>query len=146
VFRRLVVVSLLGTALFAPHANAHGRANVSKVPAGTRREIPFVIEHGCGSSPTIRVAVRIPSEVANPVPTAKQGWVGAFDSKTSTVTWSGGSLAANKHGTFAITMTFPAGKKGQVLSFPLVQSCKVGTLRWIEGATSKYPAPTVTLT
>ncbi len=126
-------------------ALAHGRAKVTKAKSGARTEIGFVVEHGCGKSPTVKVAIKVPAGVTQPAATAMTGWTAAYDAKQSTMTWSGGSLAANKHGTFSMTMTMPTAKAGTVLTFPMVQTCTVGALRWIEGPKSKYPAPTVTI-
>ena len=44
-----------------------------------------------------------------------------------------------------VTMKLPTAAAGTVLTFPMVQTCVVGSLRWIEGPKSKYPAPTVTI-
>jgi periplasmic copper chaperone A len=129
----------------APTALAHAKPNRSSAPAGSRQEIRFTIEHGCGSSPTRQVSVRLPVGVTKPAPVAPKGWVVEVSADSRVITWSGGQLPAKTKGTFALTMTFPA-TKGTTLSFPMVQTCVKGTLRWIEGPNSQYPTPTVKLT
>jgi periplasmic copper chaperone A len=147
--RSIICVAALATALtgslvlVSTPAQAHAKANVSKAKAGSRQEIRFTIEHGCGKSPTIKLTVKLPKGVSNPVATKLPGWTAS--STDSTVTWTGGSLAAKTKGDFGLTMTFPS-TKGVKLSFPMVQTCTKGTLRWIEGPDSEYPTPTVTLT
>jgi periplasmic copper chaperone A len=123
-------------------AQAHAKPNVSKATAGSRREIRFTIEHGCGSSPTTKLTIKIPKGVSRVVATKRAGWTSSVSANT--VTWSGGSLPAKTKGQFGVTMTFP-DTPGVVLGFPMVQTCVKGTLRWIEGPDSEYPTPTVTL-
>ncbi len=126
-------------------ADAHARPNKSTVPAGSRQEVRFTIEHGCNGSPTIKLQVKLPDSVVKPEAAARTGWVSDFDASANTITWSGGSLSAKTKGDFGVTVTFPK-TKGAVLLFPMVQTCKKGSLRWIEGPKSSYPAPSVTLT
>jgi periplasmic copper chaperone A len=148
--RRLLfgcVLSLLSSAAFpslALFASAHARANKSSAPAGARIEIQFTVEHGCNGSPTTKLEVRLPPGVTKPVVTAKTGWVSSVNATANTVAWTGGTLSATKKSNFGIMMTLP-NAKGTVLSFPMVQTCKKGTLRWVEGPKSSYPSPTVTL-
>jgi periplasmic copper chaperone A len=139
-------VGILGiVGVVAPQAGAHAKPNKSAAPAGTRQEIRFTIEHGCGNSPTTQVSVRLPVGVSKPAPKAPKGWTVEVAKDQRVVTWSGGSLPSKTKGDFAVTMSFPS-TKGTTLSFPMVQTCTKGTLRWIEGPGSQYPAPTVKLT
>jgi periplasmic copper chaperone A len=126
-------------------ADAHAKPNKNKFPAGSTNDVSFIIEHGCGTSPTVQVAVRVPVGVTVVRPLPVTGWKASHDRNKRTITWTGGVLSAGTAGQFGVRMTFPSTPK-VTLSFPMVQTCKVGTLRWIEGPTSQYPAPTVKLT
>ena len=141
----LAAVAISASLFDAAPVGAHGRANVTKAKSGATTEVSFVVEHGCAKSPTVKVAIKLPVGVTQPVAATKAGWTATFDQKQSTMTWSGGSLSATQHGTFLITMKLPTAAAGTVLTFPMVQTCVVGSLRWIEGPKSKYPAPTVTI-
>ncbi len=134
-----MVMFLIGS---ATDAYGHAKAKKNKFPAGSRQTLSFVVEHGCGSSPTTKLAVKLPKGVTKPTPINPKGWTSNV--KGDLVTWSGGSLAANVKATFELTVTLPTTKGTHV--FPMVQTCVKGTLRWIEGPKSDYPAPVITTT
>jgi periplasmic copper chaperone A len=127
----------------AAPAGAHVKPNKAKAKAGSRQEIRFTIEHGCNGSPTTKLTIKLPKGVTVPVPTKRTGWTASVTADT--VIWSGGTLGAKTKGEFGLTMTFP-NTRGVTLGFPMVQTCKTGTVRWIEGPQSDYPTPTVALT
>jgi periplasmic copper chaperone A len=130
---------ILVSVLLPVRAEAHAEAKPSNVKAGARATITFVIEHGCSGSPTTGVAVKLPSGVTKPAATNPKGWTSS--TKGNVVNWSGGTLPAKTEGSFQLTMTFPS--TAAVLTFPLVQTCAKGTVRWIEGPKADRPAPTV---
>jgi periplasmic copper chaperone A len=141
----LILFLSLASSLVADPALAHAKPNKSSFPAGSTQDVRFIIEHGCGNSPTTSVSVRLPADVTAVKPIATAGWKVALDASKRVVTWSGGSLPANEQGSFPVRMTFPK-TKNITLSFPMAQTCKIGKLRWVEGPTSPYPAPVVRLT
>jgi periplasmic copper chaperone A len=141
----VVVVTCSSFSLTGSPASAHAKPNKSAFPAGSTHDVSFTIEHGCGASPTVQVAIRVPVGVKVVTALPVRGWKSSHDVTKRTITWTGGVLPASKAGKFAVRMTFPK-TRGVLLSFPMVQTCKVGTLRWIEGPASEYPAPTVKLT
>jgi Domain of unkown function (DUF1775) len=137
------VIAVVALSAQAPQtANAHAKAKTSSFPGGSRQTLTFVIEHGCGTSPTNSVALKLPTGVTKPAPLNPKGWTSTV--VNGVVTWKGGPLAADKKGSFDLILTFPKTKG--IVSFPFVQTCNKGILRWIEGPKSKYPAPQVTLT
>lgn len=142
-FEVTVLAVTLATVVFLPQtAESHAKAKRSSFPAGSRQTLTFVIEHGCGTSPTNSLAVKLPSGVTKPAAVNPKGWTSSV--ANNVVTWKGGPLASNEKGSFDLVVTFP-NTKG-VINFPFVQTCDKGVLRWIEGPKSKYPAPRVTLT
>lgn len=131
--------------------------------------ITLRVPHGCDSSPTTAVTVRIPDTVASVTPQFIPGW--NVDTETGPlaepvelhgetvtegvreVTWSGGTPVPD--GTFfdfGISVLLP-DKAGETLYFPTVQTCEQGETAWIETPEAgqdhddlEAPAPAVTLT
>jgi periplasmic copper chaperone A len=144
---RCLAAGALVAAAMSPGSavQAHAKPNKASVPAGTRTTVQFTIQHGCDTSPTVKVAVKLPAGLTKVTAVSPKGWKGALSTKGDTITWTGGPLDATKQAQFGMTATFPK-TKGVTLRFPMVQTCTKGVLRWIEGATSDYPTPTVKLT
>jgi periplasmic copper chaperone A len=127
-------------------ASAHVEPKVDTFKAGSTGTVTFATEHGCNGSPTVKIAMRLPAGVANPVPVAKKGWTATVSTDKTVVTWAGGPLPSKQHGSFAVKLTF-TGAKGTKVVLPVVQTCKVGVNRWVDTAKgSDYPAPVITLT
>src|SRR2546421_11959307 len=100
--RSLVFCALLGAALLmfgALPAYAHLEPTPNQVRLGARATVAFNVEHGCGTSPTIKLTFQIPKGVKKLQPQAKAGWQGNV--KSGTVVFSGGSLDAKTPDTFA---------------------------------------------
>ncbi|HTO00340.1 MAG TPA: YcnI family protein [Microthrixaceae bacterium] len=167
---RLVVgatVALGGLALFTGSASAHITPQNPEGPAGGYMATAFKVGHGCDGSPTTKVEIKIPDGVTSVAPQPVAGWELSTTNKTldppidmhgtkitetvGTVTWSGGSLPSDQLQMFWLSMKLPDGKAGDVVSFPIIQTCEVGQTDWIEIAKPgedepQHPAPTITLT
>jgi periplasmic copper chaperone A len=140
-------VSAVAAMALASPAFAHIDPDPSEAQAGSTLSIGFTIEHGCDSSPTIQIDMRLPDGVTNAAPDPFDGWTAKLDGNV--VTYSGGSLAADTEGTFSVTMTLPPTPDTTIF-FPIVQRCEVGEIRWIglpiDGSEPAEPAPALLLT
>ncbi len=148
------IFMFLSCALFIPamaiSAWAHVTLAEPNAAPGARYTAHFRVGHGCDGKPTTALTVALPAGVGQVVPEAPAGWSIATvreGTRTSAVTWKGGSLAADKAGIFTVTMTLPAG--GSQLVFPAMQMCGATEENWNEtpmaGMTMKHPAPVLTL-
>lgn len=152
----------------AATAQAHVTLEQSEAPAGSFYKAVLRVGHGCGTSPTTAIRVRIPIGVIQAKPMPKAGWElktlvepldEPYDYYGTTVTedvreivWSGGSLPNEFYDEFVFRVRLP-DQEGAVVSFPVIQQCAEGEHRWIEipepGKSAddyEEPAPQVTLT
>ncbi len=150
-FRRATVATLVtataGALLFAGTASAHIDPDPLAVEAATSNTVSFGVEHGCDGSPTTGLQIQIPERVADAQPVDKDGWTASVDAQV--ITFTGGSLPADTPDDFAITFTAPTAPGA--INFPIVQTCEVGQLDWIEvpvegAAEPEHPAPSVLVT
>ena len=121
-------IAFAGIALAAGIAFAHVEPNPKRVEPGKRVTVEFNVEHGCGTSPTLKLTFQIPKGVKKVEPQAKAGW--ATSVKRGTVIFDGGPLDAKTPDTFAIAFTAP--KKKGLLVWNLIQECQQGKTRWID--------------
>jgi periplasmic copper chaperone A len=152
--RRLVPsVAIAVLALFAvgAPASAHIDPDPKEAQAGSRLTVGFTVEHGCEGSPTVRLDMRLPDGVVDPVAEPVDGWTGSVDTTTdgTIVSFVGGPLADDVEGTFGVTMTLPPTPDSTIF-FPFVQRCEVGEIRWIgipaePGDDLDEPAPAMVL-
>ena len=129
----------------------------NQAPAGSNQTLAFVVERGCGGSPTTRLRVRLPDGVEDAKAVAKEGWKesasrsNAASIRVDEVLWLGGKQEANKPAEFAVSVRLP-DTPGATLYFPVVQECEKGVNRWVEvpgpnlsiGA-RRHPAPSLIL-
>jgi uncharacterized protein YcnI len=161
---KLSLSSLL-LASFVSAANAHITLERQEAAVGSSYKAVLRVPHGCGTSPTTRVRLRIPDGVINVKPMPKPGWQievvrGKYD-KTYTifhdtkvsegvreVSWTGRLPDENYDELVLSVYVTDDLVPGQMLYFPVVQECESGVHRWIEipedgrsAADYKEPAP-----
>jgi uncharacterized protein YcnI len=152
-------------ALVASPAGAHITLERQEAAVGGSYKAVFRVGHGCGTSPTTKVRVRIPDGVINVKPMPKLGWQvetvkGKYDKSytifhgvtvtegAKEVTWTGRLPDENYDElVLSVYLTDDLGP-GRTLYFPVVQECESGVHRWIEipqdgkpAADYKEPAP-----
>jgi uncharacterized protein YcnI len=140
-------LAALGLIVVAGAASAHVDPTPAAAQVGTTATIGFGIEHGCGTSPTTGVALRVPDGVTNVKAVDKAGWTSTVSGNE--IRFTGGSLDAKTPDHFDLTMTMPTTPG--MISVPVVQTCTEGSLSWIEipvegQAEPEYPAPQIKLT
>ena len=138
----LVVSAALGLVVVA-QAGAHAELAPKKVPAGGVSTFVLSVE-GEEAAPTVKIAMRLPTGMANVKPANAGGWQANLGARV--ITWTGGRIPQGETGEFEITGQFPR-TPGKTLKFPVVQTYGNGTVvRWIGAAASETPAPTIQLT
>lgn len=145
--KRYAVVAAFTSVLLvvaASDAQAHIEPKPTIVKAGTKLEVSFNVEHGCGTSPTTKLQMKVPAGVTASNPRGPSQVVATVSG--SVVSFEG--VVAGKNSKFLVTMQFPATPN--VLSFPIVQTCKVGKVSWIQVPSAanpkpSFPAPQITV-
>ncbi len=136
---------LLGVGLFTANgAQAHIEPKPATVKAGATAVVSFNVEHGCGTSPTTKLQIKIPAGVTVSNPNGPASMVPKVSG--SVVTFAG--VAAGNNRKVFLTLKFP--KTPGLLSFPVVQTCKVGKESWIQipneaNPKPNFPAPQITV-
>ncbi len=138
----LVILGLPGFA--ATEAQAHINPNPASVKAGAKVTVSFSVGHGCGASPITKLQMKIPIGVKASDPSGPETMVPTVSGDVVTFV---GAMAGKDRKIF-LTLQFP--KTPGVLSFPVVQTCKVGKESWIEVPNSanpkpRFPAPRITV-
>ena len=137
----LVVIALLSLVVVA-QAGAHAEITPKRVPAGGVATFTLSVE-GEKRAPTVKIAMQIPSGMANLKPADVSGWQVKLGGRV--ITWTGGRIAQGKTGEFPIKGQFPR-TPGKTLKFPVVQTYGNGeVVRWIGTPSSQEPAPTIRL-
>lgn len=131
-------------------AHAHVTATASSTSAGSYTVVTFSVPHGCEASPTQIVTIDIPPSVPNVTPTVNASWSiekvteeadGADRVAQVVYTSLTGGLPSDLRDTFALSLRLPDGAAGDVVAFPVTQTCTEGSVVW-EGD----DVPSVTLT
>jgi copper(I)-binding protein len=143
-------ITALLLCLSAVPALAHVSLVEPNAAPGSHYVAHFRVGHGCDGKPTTALTVSLPPGVSQVLPDAPPGWSIATvreGTRTTAVTWKGGSLPGDKPGIFTVTMTLPPD--GTQLVFPAMQMCGSTEEDWNElpaaGAALKHPAPLLTL-
>ncbi len=155
---------LAGTALAlgAPlAAQAHVSASATSTAAGSYTVVTFAVPHGCEGSPTQVVTIDLPESIVSVTPTVNPLWsvetamveldepvesahgVDPITERVGQVVYTSttGGLADGLRDTFGLSLQLPAGEAGDVIEFPVTQTCTEGSVVW-EGE----DVPSVTLT
>ena len=140
----LVGLVVAGLSFVALPADAHVEATPPVVKPGVSTTITFTVPHGCLASPTVKLAVKLPTSIAKVMTVAPKGWTGSVSG--SVATFTGGPLPVKQKAGFGLT--FVAPKTEGTLQFPTVQTCEKGQIVWVQqplanGGEPEYPVPTV---
>jgi uncharacterized protein YcnI len=144
----------------AAAASAHVSASATSTAAGSSSVVTFSVPHGCDGSPTTVVTIQLPESVPTVTPTVNPSWTvekvveqlaepltdahgnEITERVTSVVyTTTGAGLPDGYRDTFDLSLRLPEGEVGDVVAFPVVQTCSEGTAEWVGDE-----APSVTLT
>lgn len=145
--RALGVVIAVLVALAHP-ATGHVTLETQQAVAGESYKAVLRVPHGCGTSPTHTIRVRIPDGMIGVKPMPKAGWQlstvggklaqpiadghgGQITEGVREVVWAGGRLLDAHYDEFVFRGTLP-NQPGTMLYFPVVQECEAGVDRWIE--------------
>ena len=161
---RITAALLAGSALalaVPTSALAHVSATASSTAAGSYTVVTFAVPHGCDGSPTQVVTIDLPETIVSVTPTVNPSWsvetarvplaepiesVHGGDPITDRVgqvvyTSTTGGLTDGLRDTFALSLQLPAGEVGDVVEFPVTQTCTEGSVTW-----TGDDVPSVTLT
>ncbi len=150
---------------------AHVGLSGSSTAAGSSTLLTFAFSHGCGDSPTTRLAIQIPEGIDVVVPTVNPGWTvekvmatldapvtdahgNQLTERVAQVVYTAKEPVPNGvRDAFVLSLTLPAAAAGQTLAFPTVQACQAGENAWIEIPAEgqdphdlESPAPVLTVT
>lgn len=162
-------IAIGGIFLGASSASAHVTIDPTSTDAGSYTVLTVSVPHGCGDSPTTRVAISIPEGINSVTPTRHQfydvknviealetpiddGHGGELTERVSEVIYTAKEpLPADQRDAFELSLRLPEGQAGEVLSFPSIQTCEEGETAWIEEQVEGQsepdsPAPTIVLT
>jgi periplasmic copper chaperone A len=169
--RRTTIAGALAGALtlaLATAASAHITTDPAVGPSDGYATIAFQVPHGCEGSPTTQVRIQIPPSVPSVTPAVHPLWeVDTKKGKKDPVELHGEQitrgvseviytarrpLPPDRLALLPISVKLPAGKPGEPVYFPTIQTCSKGETRWIqipaEGESEEdleSPAPAVTL-
>lgn len=131
-------------------ASAHVHVTPGSTEAGATTELAFSYSHGCDGSPTRRVEVTMPDEIASIALIANPGWQVASElvdgARTVVFTTDAPTPDAVRE-TLEVEVTLPDdAPEGTVLAFPALQVCETGETLWgDDDPESDSPAPTITI-
>lgn len=148
-------------ALAAPlSASAHVSASATSTAAGSFTIVTFSVPHGCEGSPTTEIAIEIPASILSVTPTVNPAWTvekvavpleeATEDShgeevteRTGEVVYAtlGDGLPDGYRDTFELSLQLPDGEAGDVVEFPVRQTCVEGEVAW-----TGDDVPAITLT
>jgi uncharacterized protein YcnI len=140
----VIALSLLGLVLLAAPAWAHVEVEPAEAVAGSTQSLTFNVAYE--GAATTGLEVQLPDGASVTEVPEKAGWTSRVDAAANTVSWSGGSSAADE--SFAVVVQLPT-TTGEVL-FPTIPLTPDGEVAWIgedetEGEEGR-PAPRLTVT
>jgi uncharacterized protein YcnI len=146
-FSRAAAVATLAL-LLSPSASAHVTLETQQAAAGSTYKAVLRVGHGCGTSPTTAIRVRIPDGMIAVKPMPKPGWelttkiapyaqpIKYYETTltegVTEIAWTGGSLPDAWYDEFVFRGRLPDAAPGTTIWFPIVQECADGANRWIE--------------
>ena len=154
--RAAAAVAILA-ALVSP-ALAHITLETAEAPVGSGYEAVLRVPHGCDGQATTAVTLKVPEGFISAKPMPKAGWTldiksgdyaqsytlyGAqVKSGATEISWSGGNLPDNEYEEFVVRGTLADSlKPGDMLYFPVLQSCGAKEEAWIAIPAAGQPEP-----
>lgn len=139
-------LAVLAGAAGAPPAAAQVELDATEAPAGSLVTLRFTVLSGCGSSPTMEVAVTVPEGTFDVVPIPPPGFSTILLDEGSVVVFQGGPLDPETEAAFAIEMVTP-NLPGVTVLYPVEQTCVDGEISWSDpNAAGEGAAPRLRLT
>jgi uncharacterized protein YcnI len=146
---RSLVIGAAGAFACLSAASAHVTLERAEAHVGASYKAVLRVPHGCGSSPTTAIRMRLPAGIIAVKPMPKPGWqlvvtIGKYPKPyslrgapvtegVSEISWSGGRLLDAHYDEFVFLGTVAEELNGgQTIHFPVVQECEKGIHRWIE--------------
>lgn len=152
-------------------AQAHITASTDTAAAGSYSVVSISVPHGCETSPTTKVAIKIPEGI-NAVTPTRNGFYNVaktMETLKKPITDSHGNevtervaevvytattpLPADERDVFELSLKLPDDAAGKTLYFPAVQTCETGETAWVqipaEGQDAhelEHPAPAIAVT
>ena len=135
--------------LLSQIASAHvSFIDAKPITEGKSFKATFAFPHGCESTPTTKVTIKIPEGIIGVKPMPKSDWIISTDiipfAKTyqqygkdvtqgvSSITWEG-SLPDQYYDEFTITGYFADNaKNSDKIYFPVIQNCETGEYLWTD--------------
>lgn len=158
----LLLVGALIAACAAPAA-AHVTLENEEAKVGANYKAVLRVPHGCESTATVTLRVKIPEGVIGAKPMPKPGWTlstvtGKYPKThnlfhrevtegVTEISWSGGKLPDAWYDEFVFQGFLASDlETGKTIYFPVVQECEKGVHRWIAipaagKSASDYPEP-----
>jgi uncharacterized protein YcnI len=146
--------TLLALAAAPLAASAHVGADATSTAAGSYAVVTFSVPHGCDGSPTTEIRISLPEDIPSVTPTVNPNWTISRtlvpldpptedqSERTSEVIYTAITpLPADERDTFELSLKLPDGEAGDVVEFPVLQTCAEGTVEWIGDE-----VPSITLT
>ncbi len=146
--------TLLALAAVPLSASAHVGADASSTAAGSYTVITFSVPHGCDGSPTTEIRIGLPETIPTVTPTVNPNWTVSRTlvpldpptddntERTSEVIYTAITpLPADQRDTFELSLRLPDGEAGDIVEFPVLQTCAEGSVEWIGDE-----VPSITLT
>lgn len=134
----------------AAAASAHVGVTSDSHEAGAYAIATLSVPHGCGDSPTTRIAIKMPDGVNSVTPTRNAFYTAEKVRETlaTPITDSHGNqiteriaevvytaitpLPADQRDTFELSVKLPDDAAGSTLYFPTVQTCEEGETAWVQ--------------
>lgn len=133
----------------AGSASAHVSVTPSSTAAGSYSVLTFSVGHGCVTSPTTRLTVRMPKSIVSVTPTVNPNWKvetkveqldppikdghgGEYSERVSEVVYTARTpLPDGLRDTISLQMPLPA-QAGEKVVFPVIQTCEKGETAWTQ--------------
>jgi uncharacterized protein YcnI len=163
--RTIVLAVAAGLVAVSPSvAQAHISLHPNAIPAGSFVTTNIRVPNEEDNASTTSLKIKLPAGVLSAQGAPPAGWTfkatlkklakpiktddGLVTTEATEVQFTGGRIRPGDFENFPLTLSIPAAAKaGDVLSFPTVQGYSNGkVVRWIGGADSETPAPTVDIT